>query len=273
MGGGNMDNFEVEALQNAASLADNLQYTSKPVAVYTHATNKEIYITATDTSAYTFTSVAHGLVNGNKVCPTLNWGSSCLYPPLVMQTPILIFGGVYYVVNATANTFQLSLTSGGAAIVLTTNATLDLTQWHFEQCPEQITISNLPAWKKYRVRVKGKSLQLGISYLQPNNLSVAQNAIASGSTAFNYPQININGSIWESFYVDINWEKILLMRVIGENYSNNTTGANTTGFVTKSWIFPSAQLTQDITSLVFYKANESSQAAFANGTIVEVYKY
>lgn len=67
--------------------------------------------------AVTFTDVgdlvtrtAHGLLNGQIVS----------FPTIVTTTGIVV-NTPYYVVNKAANTFQVSLTNGGAAIALTTN--------------------------------------------------------------------------------------------------------------------------------------------------------
>ena len=69
-----------------------------------------------DFTTDTLTSTAHGLAN-NTVVRVVNIGGA--FPgPLVRTVD-------YFVVNATANTFQLSLTSGGAAINLTDNGTGD----------------------------------------------------------------------------------------------------------------------------------------------------
>ncbi len=61
-----------------------------------------------DLASNTAHSAAHGFVNGDIVTP---------YP----STPPggLTAGGEYFVVNATADTFQFSLTAGGAAINIT----------------------------------------------------------------------------------------------------------------------------------------------------------
>jgi hypothetical protein len=58
----------------------------------------------------TVTLTAHGIPNGTEVS----------LATLVTTTGIVI-NTRYYAVGATANTFQLSLTSGGAAILLTTD--------------------------------------------------------------------------------------------------------------------------------------------------------
>ena len=60
-----------------------------------------------------FTLTAHGLLNGDKVS----------FATKVTTTGIDI-NTIYFVINAAANTFQVSLTSGGAAIILTNNGSV-----------------------------------------------------------------------------------------------------------------------------------------------------
>jgi len=70
---------------------------------------------ASDVAANTFTLTNHGLTNGKSVS----------FSTLGTTTGISAWT-IYFVVNATANTFQVSLTDGGAAIDLTgTNASLN----------------------------------------------------------------------------------------------------------------------------------------------------
>jgi hypothetical protein len=66
-----------------------------------------------DTGADTFTITAHGLQNGQRVQFTT---SNTLPSPLAANTD-------YYVLSATANTFQVTATVGGAAVNLTTQGT------------------------------------------------------------------------------------------------------------------------------------------------------
>jgi len=68
-----------------------------------------IAVTMTDVGD-TVNLTAHGLSNGDEVS----------FATIVTTTGIVI-NTIYFVVGATANTFQVSLTSGGAAIALTTN--------------------------------------------------------------------------------------------------------------------------------------------------------
>lgn len=60
----------------------------------------------------TVTLASHGLSNGKRVS----------FPAITSTTGISVYT-LYYVVNATTDTFQLSLTQGGAPIALTTNGT------------------------------------------------------------------------------------------------------------------------------------------------------
>jgi len=70
-----------------------------------------------DHTTDTFTSTAHGLANGTRV----GFRSEGTYP--TSGSGDLAPHTHYYVVNQTANTFELARTSGGAAIALTGNGT------------------------------------------------------------------------------------------------------------------------------------------------------
>ncbi len=68
-------------------------------------------VTFTDTGD-TVDLTAHGLINGDTVSFSV-----------ITTTTGIVIDTVYYVVGATANTFQVALTAGGAAIALTNNGT------------------------------------------------------------------------------------------------------------------------------------------------------
>lgn len=69
-------------------------------------------VDATDLTNNTITSSGHGLVNGDRVI---------VYNVFAETIPGgLTEGAVYFVVGATADTFQVALTSGGAAVDLVT---------------------------------------------------------------------------------------------------------------------------------------------------------
>ena len=113
-----------------ASLANNSKYTVKDRnldyifdtdAVFgdIQPTDRKIGVNWVPTFATSLlTLAAHGFVNGDKVFVTSS---------LAIATG-LIANSLYFVVGATANTIQLSLTSGGAAVSFTTNGqTITLT--------------------------------------------------------------------------------------------------------------------------------------------------
>lgn len=71
-------------------------------------------VVTADSATDVFTSTAHGFVNGDSV--EIESDTGTVPAGLAAQTE-------YFIVTAAANTFQLSLTSGGAAINFTTNGT------------------------------------------------------------------------------------------------------------------------------------------------------
>jgi hypothetical protein len=88
-------------------------YQGSPVTV--HATP--------DYTSGTFTSNGHGFVNGNRVWFSVDTSAAWYTSPIPAG---LTSGKVYYIVNATANTFQISTTQGGPPAAFTNNGTLPL---------------------------------------------------------------------------------------------------------------------------------------------------
>lgn len=134
---------------------------------YVHSGNKEVNITSIDYATNTFTAPAHGLVNSTNAVLTSRVGlaikasAGFVIPQNV--TPLTSYPEAgYYVVNATTNTFQLSLTEGGAPLTLTNKATLDLSVWHIEQGPVHSVYFDV-AENRIRTVVDGGIL-LGYSY-------------------------------------------------------------------------------------------------------------
>ena len=82
---------------NKAAL-DNVSGT-KPIVTYTHSGNKEVVASSFDVDTDTFTSVGHGLVNGNIINPIINADQGNVYPALYYPAG-LGFVVNYYVVNA-----------------------------------------------------------------------------------------------------------------------------------------------------------------------------
>lgn len=234
-----------------------------PVSTYTHTANTVITVSAVDVDTDTFTSVAHGLANNNEIYITINSDAGNVYPLNVYP------GGVtavnkYFVVNKTDDTFQISTTSGGAAVNLTTNANLDVTKWHFEKAvTSNITISGLPSKQRYRVKITGKSLlQSASSYVMPNSIGVAQEWLGS---SYNFPIVTLN-DIWTVLNLSYDYTNILTIFQNGVICRTNNTTTNTTTVVANAILSPK-YVNGNITQFVI--ANH----VFANGTKIEVYNY
>lgn len=87
------------------------------VGVFT-GTNKVLTTPFGVNSTDIFTSAAHGMANGDLGIITAKTGGSAL-----VQSTINGATRVYYVIGVTTNTFQLALTSGGAAVDLGSDLT------------------------------------------------------------------------------------------------------------------------------------------------------
>lgn len=89
-----------------------------------------------------FSATAHGLVAGNRVSV------------LASTMPTGLSGGImYYILFIDVNTFQLSLTNGGAAVAFTTNGSgVEVVQWFDEIQVSGTTITATPnIWVQYAV--------------------------------------------------------------------------------------------------------------------------
>lgn len=127
-----------------------------PIATYTYTGNREVVISAVDIETNTFTSVGHQLNNGDKVCITFNEmvsGADDKINP-IKYYPGNINHDVYYVINKTDDTFQLSTEIDGTAVDLTEQETMDLSKIHLEVASiSAISIANLPRKEKIRAVV------------------------------------------------------------------------------------------------------------------------
>jgi len=251
-------------------LANIARYLSTPVATYTHSTNTEVVVSAVDVDTDTFTSVGHGLVNNDVIFPTLNTNPGAVYPLQVYAGGMV--QGLYYVVNKTDDTFQLSLTSGGAAINLTANATIDLTKWHFESFVLSITINNLPASKRYKIKLMSKAAAAGYISLSLNGTNPGNAfALSTLATYSDCKLVNAIGSISSrsEFIIDTNG------RMFVEGYANciNVNAAQAAQYSSTLQQIYTRCMTNymqatDITSITI----ELLYRGITNGSTVEVYK-
>ena len=130
----------VDAVNAGLAGASNLLYQ------YIHSGNKEVYISAIDYVTHTFTSVGHGLANGDQLnIKIIGEGIIEQIIPF-SDNPTATNQIAYYVINSTLDTFQISLTNGGAAILTINKATQNFSLWRFEKTTAtNIQLLNLPS--------------------------------------------------------------------------------------------------------------------------------
>ena len=238
-------------------------------STYTHTTNKEVYISAVDVDTNTFTSVAHGLVNTNEVYITFqnNLGNVIAGSVLPggMTTKI---AGSFYVINKTNDTFQLSLTSGGAAIDLTANAGMNLSKWHFEKITDNIMITGIPALtKRIKAILYGRTVQppvIGAGLISIN--AVPYNANWYSGTGFSWGINDYCGTIYHYIEVEIDTNSMLKVSATGFRIYHNTISANTNEIINKSSIYSDVNYVNvNISSVIF------ANIRLANGAKIEIY--
>lgn len=146
---------------------------------YTYATaalaNTNAPVTFTD-AGDAVGRVAHGFTNGMPLC-FYNITSTT---GVVENTP-------YYVINASANAFQISLTPGGAAVALTTNGTATLLP--YKQAIVTVTMQSGQNMTGLNLYLKHNQASL------QNKYSTGWLDIAFGSSHFTYNGLVISGTV------------------------------------------------------------------------------
>lgn len=245
------------------------QYLDTPVASYTHTANKEVAVSAVDIDTGVFTSTAHGLANGNQIYPIINLDAGMIYPINVYPTGLTmaIYTG-YYVVGKTDDTFQISATSGGAAITFTANVNMDLTKWHFENSNgAAVNLTNIPSLKKCKLVIRGRSLATEqFKYFIPNTTTLSQEWIAEGTKSYDYPVTSsIAGDVHINAEVIFDYSGISTIKLTGFSIKSNNATTNIGTVINKTIASPKYR-SGLITSIYVYNA------WLANGTVLEVYR-
>jgi hypothetical protein len=259
-------NLTAKKLETSNVLIGDVLKTT-PVATVTITGNTEYVVTVADVDTDFFTSVGHGLVNANVLFPVRNNTTDVVYP-LAVFAGGLVVDRYYFVVNKTDDTFQLSLTSGGAPINITTNATVDLTKWHFEKVnTANITISSLPPAYAYRTKITGRRLGNpdDFFYITPNAINPRTSVfINSTSTSYTFALLSGISDIGLSLETVIDFRDKLTINHTGMSVKSSSASAFAVTSLTKQMMSFSHSATL-ITSIVL------TYTYFANGTIVEVY--
>ena len=263
------DTGEVSAAQLALK-QDISSASGRLLATYVHTSNKEVFVSSVDVTTNTFTSVGHGLTNGQMIAPTLNLSAGSVYPLAVYSGGIT--QRVFYVISATTDTFKVSLTNGGAEVDITTNATQDLTKWHFEVATtDSIIISSLPSSYKFRLILNGKDLlNIGNVYVTPilTPSSVHANYISSLGNVYSYPMIVDRGfgAIGSLLDITIETGEIFAVTARGVVSTVSTISANAI-YIINSTAFDSIRnrITPPMTDVKIFGGY------IANGTKLRVY--
>jgi hypothetical protein len=237
-----------------------------PLISVTFNANTEYRPTAVDLTDNFFTLAGHGLINNNALYLTLNVGEEWQ-----QYLPNVVCGGIgtaqiVYVVNKTTDTFQISLTSGGAAIDLTSNGGIPNAKWHFEKVVETSTaISGIPNLKKLMLRISGKTL--ANSQTTKLNFNLLGNITEWMGTLFIGQALTLSFANCSALYrndVTINTNTLFSVVQDGFSYGVSTAIANTNTTISVKNFCP-GRSGLVITSLTLLDHK------LANGTILEVF--
>jgi hypothetical protein len=243
--------------------------------------NVEITVDSVDVPSSTFTRAGHGLVNDNIIFPITN-GNEGTYNGTNLTPYQLYAGGMlqlpYFVVNATTNTFQLSLTSGGTPIVLTDNATMNLNSWHFEKGSGiyEFKISNLVLPRRFRVEYDLRFNQYSTTSLfqfYSNNWNSTSNRGYTWDTGNYY--MGTLASIWivDYYFTNKNAKFVKNVDAIYADNSTKTIKAATvarTVFQSNYYTFEKLA-TENYVGVGFYDGTPQKRC-LANGSTIRVYK-
>ena len=233
-----------------------------PKHTYTYDSNPEIVISAVDVDTETFTSEGHGLVSNDKIFAVTNGGA---------VFPLAVFAGglthiQYYVIYVDEDHFQISDASGpGAALNITTNASIDLTKWHFEKnLVTSVDLTSMSISDRARIVIKGIiPIHGGFVSIRPNSLY--GNCLASNTTTYGNAIFFGDGSV--QFVVDalLTLNDVVSLMILSHFAKSNTTSAVANTEINRRFTWLN-ETTQTLASL-----RVTFSTGIANGLLVEVY--
>ncbi|WP_052087659.1 collagen-like protein [Paenibacillus wynnii] len=238
------------------------------LASYAYTGNPVIQPTSINISTDTFTAVAHGLINGQIIFPAWTPSSGfntkgAVYPTGMSQVH-------YYVINTTADTFQISLTSGGAAVDITALGANPY-KFHFQRAIiKSFVISGLGTLLKARVKAFMLSSLDDKTYgwdIRPNEWALNGDLVYNplGGANFNVGRLGSIGSRLVLDFeggtprkcADVSWSAY---------YYDNTVASGAEGRQGSLY-----NGTPEPFTAIYAGIYASSPAYIANGSIVEVY--
>lgn len=231
------------------------------LAEYVYNGRREIHVTDVDVVNNTFTAVGHLLTNANEVFITYNNDIVNPYPIALYPEGISVRQR-YHVVNATADTFQLSLYSGGAPVSINTHG--EIGKYHFETRAFSFAISNLGDLKKARIIITGRMLWNHSSgYFTPTSGAHFQ----TGRVGYNVEILSIHADVNLFMDILIDWTGRLTKRMQIERITSSTSTANTQVSETIMSISGSNVFDNSFSAITFHNA-----LWLANGSKIQIYK-
>lgn len=244
---------------------------SKLVGSYTYNANKEVVVSALDISTGIFTSVSHGLVDGDAIFPCKNLST--------VELPLQVFPGglhggqydTFIVVNATTDTFQVKKASTDTiAMTFTSLGVFD--KWHFEKTNiNSFSLTNLPKMNKAKIIMKGHSNSSVWFDVAPLGWGATQTIWMNGNTLVKVHPFQSIGSV--DTYLEIILDGTNSLPSIwykGWRATLNTSDVNQINTATIDTFYKRSKSLGDtfFNAIVF----EVPSRYIANGMVVEVYE-
>lgn len=250
-----------------ASAGNNL------IASYTHSGNKEVHCTAVDLATGTFTSVGHGLVNGDTIFPILNLGYLESTFGIIRPFPTGLLLQRYFVVEATVNTFKVSVTSGGVAVTFTSNANMDLTSWHFEKSVTLMVIISNITERNTRIVFTGWHLSAFLtitpSIAESGGFGSKNTFMGSGTTVSSNGMNILTYEGYVHIVRDTRTDKRISSQFSGVVVKPNTVSANTIAALDAKVV---SLYYSDVTPTNVIVGFNSSANIMVNGNEIKIYK-
>lgn len=240
-----------------------------PLASWTQTGNRTVAPSSVDFTTDSFAAVGHGLIDGDKIIPFANGG---VIAALRQYLPAGMVLSPYYVVGATADSFQISATLGGVAVDLTARGTQDLTKWHFESVGAPFDGFAGLNHGRLRLVLNGQFLYWGSQtfWMRPN-ANRSTTFATSGTLAAN--GTGGGGPAWGIARCDVVFDGRSSATVVGTSGSIGQLAATADATLATKTLADNLLVAlppQSITSLSVFPS-VASDIAWANGSTMVVY--
>ena len=264
--------LETDLNANIDQVRADLNKIALPVVAVDFNSNPVIVISYVDVDTDTFTSVGHGLVDGNEIAFAKNDNTGVANNPLYYM-PLGIELIRYFVAYSTVDTFKVSTTLGGPAVNITANATMDLSKIHVEKLTFKfLNIKGIPPSKVYRVNgiIRCTQQNAGAVQVKPRDYLNQQRWYVSGYNNVQYYAPLASGSFIYAFdmlFKTLGKNKYVLVNGIRMKVLNQTTlEVNDSNRTLTDAIETSEENITDISI-----TSTAADFFFMNGTSIKIY--